>query len=348
MKNTKAQKGFSLIEVMVASGIGMITLLAISYWFSNFMKDIKSFEDAVAIETESSLSSRSITGLFGKAGPSFNNLVEKDDSGIANFFDYYPDLPWDTFSATDRARVFTLTYGGTQTEFYYLSSLGDVEPAIMYEPSNAFEATAAPTVTTTPTLTITDGTLNYLDVDADLDPSVPGGATKILSNRFPTLWVEGALFAMTVPVGLRPITTDNVIDFKANPPRDSFLLGIRNGGKMERFTSNGPAIPNLSVIEKHPVTGNPFTGNNAENFLRVAPSVGGGTPIVKIEPVELLKLKIEPEVGSKPGTGSLYRYTFDGVTNTFTDKTLIAANVKKIELKRENIGTAVIRVNFTY
>ncbi|MNS84872.1 hypothetical protein D3C72_1187140 [compost metagenome] len=323
-------RGYTLIEILVAVGLVGIVLLGNTIFMNDFLKQMKQFETDSANESELSILSLATVNIIKKSSLSFNRINVTDDNG-RNFFDYYPDMPATAFTTTG-TRKFTFTAAdtsGSRAFFLVSSEEADFDSTVL-DPMHAYEEG------TTPSSILVDGTIIYKGLNSIpniTDSTGQKPTTKLMTKIFGNRWESGKIFILTCPTYLR-VSNSGTINLMTVPKMASFLGKVVNDDLTPLLTSEA----SVNVINRHPVSDLTYT--SADNYLRTLPTVGGAAPFVKIEPAKLLRFEMRKGTGYPAGYADLYMRTWnDGSFNTGT---VIASKIKKAVFNRSSITLPLI------
>ncbi|MFM6929284.1 MAG: type II secretion system protein J [Bdellovibrio sp.] len=308
MKNL-GQKGFTLMEVLVASGMLVILSLCVGSFLISVSKSTKEVEEDLSISTDVLLLERTLVQDLKASSSSFNNIVTKDDRGL-NFFDYITEQQ----DLTNRGeRLLTLL--PDKNEFIFIvDSMKTV--SMLYAPEKAYN------VGPQPTSAIQEASLTFVSLNKD----------KIVSKRgtgSASLWEIGNILMLDSPASFRRVTTTG-LDYTV-PARSPVYLGVVTKGDVLGRLSNVGMI-NFS----HPLYPNE-TISNEDYFLRNIPAVGGGNPLVRLKKVFIVKYYLKTE---KDMQISVYRSVHNG--SGFPEGSLLAKGIKSLVMKRAAATSSII------
>lgn len=320
------QKGFSLIEILVVVALSTVVVLGNSMFMSDFIKRMDEYSKESSEESELAVLNTMALNILKKSSLSFNRLGLKDDNN-ANFFDFYPDLPFATF--TSESRTFTLD--ATNEYFYIISSDEGKYSSTVFDPVHAYAVSApAPDI-------LTDGTTayRYLNSVPDFTNDAGSKATvKMMTQIFGERWGENKVFVVTCPTYLRPVTAGSTTINLGTAPRMPTYIGKVVGDDLAALplSDSGVALNNTN-----PITGASYT--NLDTYFRTLPSVGGAAPFVKIEPALLSRfvLRTNPKY-----TGSYDLYLQTWKTGGYGDDVHVGQKIKSVTFKRKSITLPII------
>jgi prepilin-type N-terminal cleavage/methylation domain-containing protein len=324
-KIIKSQKGFSLIEILVVIGLSAIVVLGNSMFMNDFMKNIEKYGKESSEESDLAVLNTMALNILKKSSLSFNRLSLKDDNNV-NFFDFYPDMPYSSFSS--ESRIFTLS--GTAKYFYILSSDEGRFSSTVFDPVHAY------IVNTPPADVVTDGTTTYRGLNSVPDFTNDAGtkaSAKMMTQIFGTRWATGKVFVVTCPTYLRPITGAATVNL-ATAPRMPTIVGRVSGDDIELLTSTETGVP---INNTHPVTGAAYA--SLDNYFRTLPTVGGAAPFVKIEPALVSRFELIP---STTASGYFDLYLKYWTAAGYAEQVQVALKVKTVTFKRKSITLPII------
>jgi type II secretory pathway pseudopilin PulG len=324
--------GFTLSELMVSVGVtailGLISVTVMLNLTKNQNALSRTSDDIVLSE----IGNRYISLDLARSAPSFNVLLPtadpSDQSGNPSFFDYYPDVPANVLSPV--ARDFTLSLSGKKN--FYILTQDPAGPVMFYNPVAAYS------VGTQPNPPTTAAPLKYLGINTNSylsNLNVPSGCTCPSAGCSCPYWASGKLLFLDTPAYLRPLgPSGNVINMSTVPPRSPVFIGVVGNTDISADTY----IKTL-VFKTDPITGTDLTtgaAGGADAFLRAIPSVGGGSPIVRLRTLNLVLYSIAVSP-TNPNVGQLFRSTYVGGTSAFSTPIMIADNVKSVVFHRDSV-----------
>jgi prepilin-type N-terminal cleavage/methylation domain-containing protein len=323
----KNQKGFSLIEILVVVGLAAIVAMGNSMFISDFIKRMNAYSNESMEESDLAVLNTMALNILKKSSLSFNRLSLADDNNV-NFFDYYPDLPFGSFTA--ESRVFTLN---STTKFFYLMSSEEAKfTSTVFDPVHAYTVTEA-----SPVDALTDGTTSYRGINSVPDFTNDAGSkasVKMMSQIFGQRWADSKVFVVTCPTYLRPISVGTAVVNLGTAPRMPTYVGKVVGDELGQLLSSEVGV---TINNTHPVTSVAYTG--LDSFFRTLPTVGGAAPFVKIEPAVVSRFELKPNVAGG-GLFDLYMKTWKA--GAYVEEVQVALKVKKITFKRKSITLPII------
>lgn len=321
------QKGFSLIEILVVVALSTVVVLGNSMFMSDFIKRMDEYSKEASEESELAVLNTMALNILKKSSLSFNRLTLKDDSN-ANFFDFYPDLPFATF--TSESRTFKLD--ALNEYFYIISSDEGKYSSTVFDPVHAYAVSApAPDI-------LTDGTTTYRKLNSVPDFTNEAGSkatAKMMSQIFGDRWGESKVFVVTCPTYLRPVTAGSTTIDLGTAPRMPTYVGKVVGDDLAvlPLSESGVGINNTN-----PVTGGAYA--NLDTFFRTLPSVGGAAPFVKIEPALLSRFVLRANPRYEAGVFDLYLQTWK--TGGYGEDIHVGQKIKSVTFKRKSITLPII------
>lgn len=306
------KKGFTAIEVAI--GIGVVAILTTAVLATQLMvtKEQVKLQTKLEESIDTNLAERVVFSDLNAVEPSYNNLTVKDDRGLS-FFDYYPDVPANMLGKKeDLERNITLKLGG-RTEMYILLQDLNAGALMNYDPVAAYDIGAVPSDFNK------SATLSFSSLNK----------SKWVEKQRPAFWVRGRALMLDTPARLRPIKTDGSVDMKI-APRSPIFIGYVDGNALKIDAT----IKGL-VDLKEPESGS--TLDTVDEFLRAAPSIGGGQSIVRMRAVRLIRYFLKPQEDAryvgKPA--NLYKSVYED--GKWSEPFLMADAVAEFNLRRDSV-----------
>ncbi|MBX7232180.1 MAG: prepilin-type N-terminal cleavage/methylation domain-containing protein [Bdellovibrionales bacterium] len=307
--------GFTLIEIMIAVSMFVFFILSTASFLGDISlltnKTIKKTEG----ETDLAISVMLINKVLNDAAPSFNLVKNNLDDYNREFFEYFSDVSTEGAEPNEVLRKLTLSEQSRRLDFTFAVYNRAQFELIHYSPMSAYAA-----VTPDPTME-RSSPLTYVGINQG----------NILSSKYPELWQSNNLFLLRVPIQMRFVSVAGTVNM-FTPPREYSFVGKIVNNELISDTD----LQNR-FYTKHPATGDPIL--SADAFFRNIPAVGGGSPLVLIQAIELVKISLVLNQ-----TTSRYDLHFFRYTNSNSVDTLIAPDIKEIVFKRESISRPVIQV----
>ncbi|MNJ93275.1 hypothetical protein D3C87_109540 [compost metagenome] len=314
-------RGFTIMEILVVLGLSSILLLTNASFLREFLENMKKVETESMEEIEMAITNRRFTKILSYATPGFNRLEVLDVNG-RNFYDYFPDMPRESFGEAEGAREVRLSLDGGQKALYLLSSEEQRYPGVSLDPFHAYR------IGNTPTDMNADGTVIYNGLNST--PAVPSDK-RIMTQVYGNRWADDELFLLMSPVYLRPLTNGGTIDLKT-PPRTPTFVGRVKQNDLLALTSN-----DFRILNTHPLTRVPYS--NADMYFRTLPPVGGAAPFVKVEAVRVYRLEFRP--GPYPaGYGDLVMSEWRN--GTFGNDDTVVRKARQVRFVRETVTMPLI------
>lgn len=317
MKNLRSNLGFTVVEVVIGVGLmAMLTLMVVTTQLLVSKQQIeitRKLDDSI----DTNLAERIIFMDLNGIEPSYNNLTFEDDIADGRgFFDYYPDVPSSILNSRE-TRELVLKLGG-RTEFYALVNDSIVGSLMIYDPVAAYNVGAAPANYNL------SATLGFSSLNKD----------GWVANQRPGFWTNGRLLMLDTPARLRPTNASGIVDLKVIP-RSPVYVGVVQG---QALNSVGSSFNFINT--RHPETNAVIS--TADSFLRTAPSIGGGQPIVRMRAVRLVRYFIEAYADERiKGTPArLYKSNYDN--GKWTEPMLLVDSVQDVVFKRESVFKKMI------
>lgn len=313
----KSNKGFTAIEVVIGIGLTALlgaVLMTTQIVISNDQNDLrKNLEDSI----DTTLAERILFKDLNGIDPSYNNVNGLDDSGY-KFFDFYPDVPANSLT-NPLAREVNLSLSGKK-EFTFIVQDLKAGPLMTYDPTAAYKIGSAP---------------------ADFNKSASLTFQSLNQNNWitqqrPFFWEKGRLLLLDTPARIRPLNVAGYLDMNV-PPRSPIFAGQVSGAAL-LMDSTVKGILNVG----DPETGSSIT--NADTFLRRAPSVGGGQPVIRLRAVKLVKYYLEPMKTKTPvPAANLFKTVYEN--GKWSTPVLIADRVSLFTLRRDSVLKRMIYFN---
>ncbi|MDG0815886.1 PilW family protein [Bdellovibrio svalbardensis] len=313
------QKGFSLSEVLVGVALMSIVGMVAASFFVFSKKAQTEITNEIEDKTDSIIAERMLLKDLKYSEPSFNNVLVKDDKGLA-FFAF--DSERSSRTLDDMPRMLTLQMAGKK-EFSFLIVNDKLGGSLMYTPSAAYNI---PYVPKDPNVA---APLNFVSLN-----KMNNGKNTVKSANA-MLWNPGVILMLDTPAMVREMT-----QFGPNysrPARSPIFVGVVQG---EGETRLAPIALTEFIDKTNPMYPNE-TIENEDSFLREIPPMGGAAPLVRLKAVSIIKYYIEQD--NRTGKVNLWRSMFDG--RNFTGGAMIASDIEKIEFSRKDPHDSVIYFN---
>lgn len=312
----KNNRGFSLVETLIAIGLLAIVSGATAMIISESSKRIKSLEKDISNATESEIAERVLMRDLKGSEPSFNNVIMVDDDG-KNFFDFVSDAI-DKVSVANSTRQYTMNVNGKST---FIMATVDESPggAIFYEPAMAYS------IGEEPLQFDQAASLTFISLNKD----------NYLALQNPAYWNPGRVLLLDTPTAVR--TLKNGVPDYSSTPRSPSYIGVVQGGTtaLKPLAESLPGLFNMA----HPLYPSK-TITSEDVFLRSVPPAGGGSAIVRLRPVRLIQYKLE--AGKITGVNNLIRRMWDGVSNTWSGPQTLATNITTAVFSRKATNDPIV------
>ncbi|HEY8279620.1 MAG TPA: hypothetical protein VIH99_08355, partial [Bdellovibrionota bacterium] len=306
----QSEKGFTIIENMLAIGLAILLVYAIWQFYrgytTKFSQISEVLETAIDIESGQRIMFKDLKSI----DPSFGLLQLMDDNK-RNFFDYYPDVPEERLEKdpeTGRpSRVFTMKLQGGYTEIVMIlqDPLASEIPSLLYDPTRAYTITPGPIGMAGNVTFKGVNSGGYVKGMRDVVTEGFGANLKVLYKGY---WNEGQLLLFDTPILFRsagqlkgdleaprsPAFLGRVVTGSGPPndfvPVDPIALETHKArpGNDDRASLGGPVEQGGTLNRSHPVVPT-MTIDSADKFLRWLPAAGGGQPMVRLRPIKLVK-----------------------------------------------------------
>lgn len=318
------QKGFTIVEVLVAVGLAAVILLGNTMFLNDFMRRMSAYEKESGDESDLAVLNTMALNILKKSSLSFNRLSLMDDNNV-NFFDYYPDMPLSSFATEERR----YTLNGASKFFYILSSDEGKNGSTVYDPVHSY------TVASAASDVLSDGTVAYRGINSVPDIYSASGTKatlKAMTQIFGARWANGKLFVITCPTYLRPVSGATVNLSVA--PRMPTFVGKVVSDDLAPLSVAESLVP---LNNTHPLTSAAYV--SVDQFFRTLPTVGGAAPFVKIEPASIGRFELRSSA-TAAGFFDLYLKTW--TASGYGDEILVALKVKTVTFKRRSITLPLI------
>lgn len=311
MKNLKipSQQGFSLIEMVITVVIVTIFIVGISTVLVHFGVQNDSMSRGIETDLDSQLLDRTLARDLMNSSPTMNNINIADDSG-RGFFDFYPDIAPTAYTG-QATRTLTLQ-NGHRSEFFLIVTDTRYGAPMLYDPTAAYDFGSPPAnMNTQPPWTFVS--VNRGDYVTRLNPQ---------------LWRDGRVLMLDTPARNRSAT--GTID-PSQVPRSPLFLGEVAGNSLlpvapPLLDRSDPA--NLSVII-----------DSADTFFRRAPPMSGGSPVVRLRAVQVVRYYMRPSRLNRD-LFDLYRQVYAG--GRFQDDQLFGRNLQAVQFIRSSIFQPIL------
>lgn len=310
MNKVTSQSGFSLIELMVAVGIMGLTSVLILGTFTDTFRLSKQVSKIVEQGTDTLVGENVIFNDLRNIDPSYNVIDVKDDSG-QGFFDYIPDVP-EKYLGSNSGRQITLGPKG-KSELLFVEADLSAGSMMIYDPVAAYEV-GAPPASLDASATLTFSSLNRNDY---------------ISNLRKNFWQDGQLLMLDTPARVRPVV-GGVVNL-LTPPRSPVYIGQVSG---QMLSPIGAVASQIS--RNHPESGALI--ENADQFLRTIPPVGGGQTFVRLRAVRIMKYFVK-DLGPPRGW-ALYRSYLQG--SEFSEPFLVTDKIESVVFIRRSVNQKLI------
>lgn len=310
-------RGFTLVETMIAVGLLAIVTGATAMIISESSKSLRSLEKDISDATESEIAERILMRDLKLAEPSFNNIIMLDDKKN-DFFDFVSDAV-DKMAVENSARTYTMDIK-SKTTFTILTIDEAPGGAIFYDPVMAYAVGPEPVEWDQA------ATLTFISLNKD----------GYLQTQNPAYWYPGRILLLDTPIAIRELGPKGP-DYKVSPRSPSFV-GVVPPGIGSLTPLAVPKMPGL-FNTSHPLF--PTKVISSEDiFLRSLPPVGGGAALVRMRTVRLIQYEL---VSTKTaGVNNLVRKMWDGAKNTWGNSQIIGTNVTTAVFSRKATNDPIV------
>lgn len=313
----RRQEGFTVVEILVALGIGAVVLGMFASSQISIIKDQIRMRKTLETNIDETLAERILFDDFNGLEPSYNNLTLLDDQGL-NFFEFYPDIPEANLRAK-KERELTLSLSG-RTEFHVLVHDRVSGPVLIYDPVMAYLVGPAPADFNQA------AALSFISLNRN----------KWVSSQRPGFWVNKKLLMLDTPAKVRRLNGGKVD--MLTPPRSPIFVGEVNEQELRPLASGLGGL----LVQDHPETGEAIS--SADIFLRKVPSVGGGQALVRLRAVKIVKyflVKEEAQTATGGESAKLYRSIYEN--GAFGTPNLLADKVESFSFRRDSVLKRMIQ-----
>lgn len=305
------RRGFTLMEVMVATGAVSLMIMAFMSLFSYSQLVVQRARLKSGIGTDRTLGERFLSIHIQGLAPSFNMVSTMDDNG-RNFFDLNSHFPIELRPLATRSRVLTLTPTGRR-EISLVVTDERSGPAVLIDPVRFYNWTEA-TISAS-------GTLTYIGPNnSGYMASVAPDIWKV--NRFVYFYVVGGLRSPTVAIDGFAQPAGVFTQITGDPP---------SGMMIETFGGLVPAV--------NPVTGSAI--GTLDQFLRGLPSAGGSIPYVLVRGVEVVRYRLV-ESPQSVGDFDLTVAKWNATMSSFTNPQVVATKVTSVTFRRPSVADMMV------
>lgn len=312
-------RGLTLVEIVVALGVLTLVISGASAIMLYFNDKMGKASQQATLEAEDEIADRYLTRDLYLSGPSFNNMLQKDDSGNA-FFDLVTDSVDKTIILNSKRQ---LTLNQASAAIYMI--VGESRPGnrVIYDPALAYAI----------------GDLKVGDVN--VDPAltfVSLNKDGVIDVQSPYMWQAGKFVLLDTVAMIRPMTPTGP-DYKV-PSRSPAYIGQVSGTGSSTLT---PLTLTGLFNYSHPLDGT--TISSEDQFLRRIPPVGGGAAMVRISVVNVVRYILRNSGSSSTaGILDLYREVWNGTK--WTDSTLVTAGLKGVQFSRGTIVNSIVEFKY--
>lgn len=304
-------KGFSLLEMMVALGVAGVAVGLVASTQISLIKDQIRMRKSLEANIDETLAERILFNDFNGLDPSYNNITVKDDAGNA-FFDFYPDAPESSLKGRIDREI-NLSLDG-KTEFYILTQDKTAGSLLIYDPVMAYDVGPS-----SPDYNLA-ASLSFKSLNKN----------NWVGAQRPGFWVTNKTLMLDTPAKVRMVTGGKVNLQIA--PRSPIFIGTVSGLALNPLAGSF----STNIAKTHPETGAAI--GSADNFLRTVPSLGGGQSIVRLRAVKIVRyslVKATQTQGFKSVPANLYRSVYDN--GAFSTPVLLADKVDRFTLRRDSV-----------
>ncbi|UOF01818.1 type II secretion system protein [Bdellovibrio reynosensis] len=315
-------KGFTAVELMIGIGLAAVLTTAIVSTQLMVSRDQVKMSKDLEQSIDKNMAERIVFSDLNGIDPSYNNVLQKDDSG-RYFFDYYPDVPANVIT-DGLERKITLKVTGTQEIYIVVSDL-KAGPLLNYDPVKAYNVGAAPADFNQA------ASLQFVSLNKNNFLTDPGQ-----SNRS-AMWQSGKILMLDTPARIRPLV-NGTVNMKIAPRSPIFVGSVQGVNLLS--DSMIQKVLNL----KHPETGVVIA--NADQFLRNVPSIGGGQSIIRLKGVKIIKYSLKKYEDGRYKTTPAYLYKSEYVgSGVWSEPFLLSDGVAEFSLRRESVLKRMIYFN---
>jgi prepilin-type N-terminal cleavage/methylation domain-containing protein len=304
---TKSQRGFSLIEVMMALGSLAVLMMGATFLLNFFYTKSQGMTSQTSSRFDLAVLETYLMRDLAGAQPTIGNIIKPAADGT-NFFELYADTPFTAIPTAQQTKTFVMDSSAIAT-IEFIVEHSKTETKYFFQPTNAY--------TFNPPLA-------FRSVNQVVPPRTQGFFTQYYASQI----AAGSHFYFYSPAELK-IPSTNIY----TPTREYGFLGYFSGSSLVQdnigatYNVVHPLLPNVNI-------------NDIDNYFRYCPSLGGAMCTLIVMPVDVVRYQLRPDP-QNPGYAKLYRAAKIGVT--YQGETMIGTDIRRITFLRPNVTTPLIQ-----
>lgn len=307
----KNNKGFSILEVIIASSIFLVILGVAGSYFIDFLKVAKKTENKLASDIQKDMATKYLWKDLQSATLTFNNYLSTK-SPEHSFFQYRPGCPKTSVDENTYARIFKLNNTNRTFTFLITTKVDDIP--FVYSPEDAY------------------------NIGESDDPAIAGSLEFIslnkgnkIKNKNPELWKDKNLIAVLSPVWIRDWSSPCSGSF----PRQPIYFGVVEGNNFNKAPSA------FMLNQANPETLSAYS--SIDQYLRKLPALGGSAPVTILKNLEIVTYQFKQRDPNYKNLNTVTRIVKNGLGEKKSEFVVIE-NVQEVIFKRKNIVDQLIEV----
>ncbi|RZF21134.1 prepilin-type N-terminal cleavage/methylation domain-containing protein [Halobacteriovorax vibrionivorans] len=317
-KFIKKSNGFSLVELLVASGLAGVVLLSATSFFSRYKRDNKKVTEEILETINLTQFEQVLSKDLSLAKFSLGSLELMDDND-RNFFDFYFDVTCEENCQREFVLKTPSGVGSFSRPIYFLIQDPFFSKEVILNPSEAYNSS-----TEFQSLNFNNNLNNKL-----YQPSLPDEQQDII-------WRKGALIYAYANL---PVRKDSSEPGKNAPTKYNYLGWVKSKGasKLEKEDIEPDLFINWDVRSMNYY-------NSEDDFLRNIPFVYGLANSVYVARARIIRYRLKAYKDNDQVLGRLYRGVkrSDGTYREF----VIGDGFKELSFSRKDVSLPFINVRF--
>ncbi|MGI4993346.1 PulJ/GspJ family protein [Halobacteriovorax sp. GFR7] len=318
LKLLRNKKGFTLVEVLVASGLAGVVLLSATHFFSQYKKDNKKITQEILETINLSQFEQVISKDLSLAKLSLGSLEFKDENN-KNFFDFYFDVTCEKNCEREITLKTPSGVGSYSTSIYFLIQDPFFSKEVILNPSEAYNS----------------GTeFHGFNYNNNLNNKLyrPG----LEDDKQDLIWRKDALIYAYTNLPVRKDSKNP----GTNPPVKYNYLGwvkSKNSKNLVKESIESDMFINWDIRSMNYY-------NDEDDFLRNIPFVYGLANSVNIARARIIRYRLKAYRDNDQVLGKLVR----GIKRPNGEYTefVIGDGFKSLTFKRKDVSLPFIDVNF--
>ncbi len=345
MRYFENNKGYSLIEVLVAIGITSIIVAAGGHMLADVFIQSKKAQLATDVLDDLSVASKFLDKDFAGAGVNLNTALILDINQ-RDFFSYMPYAPSAGVNLNDVRKIIlsldTTKYKGAVNEFVFLVSDKSWPIPLMFSPRKGYLSGGA--CKEANSLTYNGNCL--FDQNIKPEAAIEFGADVLTATK-------DTFYFFQLPEYFSPTASPKKLisySFLAPPNADTLgSVAVNNIGISSTTSTSTSAMQSnryTTIVSTHPNGTLPAT---LDQYLKKIPFYAGEGTSFNVSKVRLIKYLVEARKVAGRDSAGLYRIELERITDTsFKAKssTLIAEGFDALTLTRKYISDPIINITF--